>query len=117
MWTKIFGRINGPYCLISDLTPSHFFIISNIFPEIIALFIGWLISPFSILKALLASTEKSPEIGFAVCAPKTLVVKTPSDISSVPIFSSKSRIIFDGLTDGEEDNSQGEREKITDGSN
>ena len=40
LWTKIFGSINGPYCLISDLTPSHFFIISNIFPEIIALFIG-----------------------------------------------------------------------------
>ena len=67
--------------MISEFSPSHFFIISKIFPEIIALLIGSVSSPFSILKALLASTEKSPEIGFAVCAPKTLVVKTPLSIS------------------------------------
>ena len=72
--------MNEPYCLTSDFNPSTFFIISKILPEIIALLIGSVISPFSILNALLASTEKSPEIGFAVCAPKTLVVKTPLSI-------------------------------------
>ena len=88
--------MNGPYCFISEFKPSTFFIISKIFPEIIALLIGSVNSPFFILNALLASTEKSPEIGFAVWAPKTLVVRTPSSISDKSLLSLNSNSRFDG---------------------
>ena len=70
--------------------------ISKIFPEIIALLIGSVISPFSILNALFASTEKSPEIGLAVCAPSTLVVSTPFLISDKSFISSNLNSRFDG---------------------
>ena len=59
-----------------------------------------LISPFSITNALFASTEKSPEIGFAVCAPKTLVVIIPESISSIPTFVLNLNSKFEGDTSG-----------------
>ena len=87
---------------MSPSRPSTPFMISNMLPEIIAFEIGSVSSPFSILNALLASTEKSPEIGFAVCAPKTLVVKTPLLISLKSLFSLNLNSRFVGLIIGVE---------------
>jgi hypothetical protein len=51
-----------------------------------------LISPFSITNALFASTEKSPEIGFAVCAPKTLVVISDMEIDCQSDWTSETAV-------------------------
>ena len=71
-------------------------------PESMAFVIPSHISPFSILNALFISTEKSPDIGFAVCAPKTLVVITPFSISSSSTSSLKSKTKFEGEISGVE---------------
>ena len=61
---------------------------------------GPAISPFSIANALLHSTEKSPVIGLAVWAPKTLVVRNPESISEISILFLKSKMTFDEPTEG-----------------
>ena len=78
--------MNDPFCLILDLIPSQPPINSYMFPDIIAFLTLSVISPFSIMNALLASTEKSPEIGFAVCAPNMLVVIIPESISNLVVL-------------------------------
>ena len=63
-------------------------------------FLIGVLSPFFNKNELLASTEKSPVIGFAVCAPKTSVTKNASFISSSKTLSLKSKIMFEPLTEG-----------------
>ena len=72
-----------PTFLISFPIPSIFLRSSKIFPDIIMDLMGDPIWPFFISKEFLASTEKSPEMGFAVWAPITELTITPSFVSAM----------------------------------